>query len=140
MTHLDSIDTPALILDRTILQRNLDRMAATVAARGVALRPHLKTAKCRDIALMATAGQYSPVTVSTLLEAEEFLGWGYRDIFYAVCLGPGKVARAARLLKAGAKLITCIDHATAAAAIVEGAKREGVTFRTVIEVDCGEGR
>ena len=39
---------------------------------GVALRPHLKTAKSADIARLVTQGQAGGVTVSTLAEAEYF--------------------------------------------------------------------
>jgi D-serine deaminase-like pyridoxal phosphate-dependent protein len=140
MTTLDAVDTPCLVLDRDILRRNLDRMRTRVEARGVRLRPHLKTAKSPDVALLATGTCDAPITVSTLREAEEFFDQGYRDIFYAVSLGPGKVARAARLLRLGARLVTCVDHPAAAGAVAAGAAREGVTFRCTIEIDCGEGR
>jgi len=78
--------------------------------------------------------------VSTLLEAEYFFRHGYRDIFYAVGLGPGKLARAAALLRAGARLLTCLDDVALAAQLAAFATAEGVAFRTLIEIDCGEHR
>ena len=94
---LATIVTPGLVLDLSRLRRNLDRMAARLAVRGVPLRPHLKTAKSLPIARLAAPRDDSPITVSTLAEAEYFAGDGYRDIFYAAGLGPGKFARAAAL-------------------------------------------
>ena len=44
---LDDLPTPALILDRAILRRNLKRMSERLRKAGVVLRPHLKTAKSR---------------------------------------------------------------------------------------------
>jgi D-serine deaminase-like pyridoxal phosphate-dependent protein len=76
MTTLDGVDTPCLVLDREILRRNLDRMRTKVKARGVRLRPHLKTAKSPDVALLATGTCDAPVAVSTLREAEEFFDQG----------------------------------------------------------------
>jgi len=137
---LDTLDTPCLVLERGRLQRNLARVAATVAARGVRLRPHLKTAKSIDVARLAAPDPATPVAVSTLLEAEYFFAHGYRDVFYAVGLGPGKLPRVAKLLRAGARLLTCLDDAGTAAKLAAFAAAEGVAFRVLIEVDCGEHR
>src|SRR3546814_6500216 len=73
--HLADLDTPALLLDRARLDRNLERMRPHLARfPGVRLRPHLKTAKSIDVARLVTAG---PITVSTLQEAEMFAEAGY---------------------------------------------------------------
>jgi D-serine deaminase-like pyridoxal phosphate-dependent protein len=137
---LETLDTPCLVIERGRLERNLGRFAAIVAARGVRLRPHLKTAKSIDIARLAAPDPATPVAVSTLLEAEYFFGHGYRDIFYAVGLGPGKLLRAAKLLRAGARLLTCLDDAALADAVAKFSVREQVDFRVLLELDCGEHR
>ena len=58
----NNLQTPALILDRAALQRNLDAMHSRMQRLGVALRPHLKTAKSADIARLVTQGQAGGVT------------------------------------------------------------------------------
>ena len=50
---IDDLPTPALILDRAILNRNLKRMSDRLRDAGVMLRPHLKTAKSVEIARRA---------------------------------------------------------------------------------------
>ena len=45
-----SLNTPALILDRSVVTRNTARMANRMRQHGVALRPHLKTAKSAQVA------------------------------------------------------------------------------------------
>jgi len=137
---LATIVTPGLVLDLSRLRRNLDRMAARLGARGVPLRPHLKTAKSLPIARLAAPRDDSPITVSTLAEAEYFAGDGYRDIFYAAGLGPGKFARAAALSQAGVALVTMVDARATAEQLSQAAHAAGVSFRTVIEIDCGEHR
>lgn len=137
---LETLDTPSLILDRLRLGRNLARMADWVGSRGIRLRPHMKTAKCLEVARLAAPDNSSPITVSTLLEAEYFFGHGYRDIMYAVGIGPGKLARAARLIRRGARLVTWVDGIPAARAVRAAADAEAVSFRTLIEIDCGEHR
>ncbi|HRP07158.1 MAG TPA: hypothetical protein PLL69_01600, partial [Gemmatimonadales bacterium] len=52
---LNELATPALVLDRSRLLRNLERMRSAMARHpGVALRPHLKTAKSAAVARLAT--------------------------------------------------------------------------------------
>jgi len=133
MTTLADLATPCLVLDRGILRRNLATMAAAVARHGVALRPHMKTAKSIDVARLAGVGAGPPgITVSTLAEAAYFAGHGVTDILYAACVTPQKLAIAARL--PGVIVVTDDpDMATAIAA-------HPLPPRTLIEIDTGEGR
>ncbi len=64
--RLDDLETPRLLLDADRLERNCAHMRERCRALGVALRPHLKTAKSLDVARVATAGAPLGVTVSTL--------------------------------------------------------------------------
>ena len=45
-----SLNTPALVLDLEMLDRNIAEMAAFAKAHGMKLRPHSKTHKSADIA------------------------------------------------------------------------------------------
>ena len=100
---LADLPTPCLVLDRSILQRNIGAMAAALARHGVPLRPHMKTAKSIDVARLALAGQPGGITVSTLAEAEYFAGHGITDILYAVGITPQKLDQVARLNADGAR-------------------------------------
>lgn len=137
---LDTLPTPCLVLERNRLEANLARMADALSSRGVRLRPHLKTGKCLEVARLAAPYPGTPVAVSTLLEAEYFAANGYRDLFYAVGLAPGKVARAAELHRKGIALKTLVDGVTAAKAIRKGAEKAGVMFSVLLEIDSGERR
>ena len=136
---LDDLPTPCLVLDRGILQRNLDIMSRAVARHGVALRPHMKTAKSADVATLAMASQDAVVggiTVSTLAEAEYFSAHGIYDILYAVAVTPQKLAEVAKLNAAGASIIVITDDRDVATAIASQPQPPN----TLIELDCGEGR
>lgn len=137
---LETLPTPCLVLERGKLARNLARMAATVAVRGLRFRPHLKTAKSADIGRLAAPPPDGAITVSTLREAEYFAHHGWSDIFYAVGLGPGKFARVAALHRAGVRLVTLVDHPDTARALAAFATVEQLRFRTLIEIDCGDHR
>ena len=114
---LADLPTPCLVLDRGILQRNIDAMARALARHGVPLRPHMKTAKSIDVARLALAGQPGGITVSTLAEAEYFAGHGITDILYAVGITPQKLEQVAKLNGAGAEIIVMTDDLDMADAI-----------------------
>lgn len=135
---LQSLDTPALILDKTIVERNTSRMSERMKKHDVLLRPHLKTAKSARVAKLATAGHGGAITVSTLAEADYFLDQGFDDITYAVCTVSGKLPQAAALIAGGADLKILTDNADTAAAIA--AYDHGVRFKVLVEIDCGDAR
>lgn len=139
-TKLDEIYTPALVLDRTKLIANFARMAAHARKVGVRLRPHLKTAKSAEVAKLALVEQARGLTVSTLKEAEYFFENGIDDLLYAVAIPPAKLPRAAALIKRGAKLTLITDDVTCAQAMASQGRALGVTFRVLIELECGDRR
>ncbi|MDR3523773.1 MAG: alanine racemase [Acetobacteraceae bacterium] len=138
--RLSDLPTPCLVLDRQVLQRNLARMAHAVEAGGVALRPHMKTAKSMDVLKLAmAAGPGSGprgITVSTLAEAEYFSGHGAMDMIYAVGITPQKLDQVAKLNAAGADIKVITDDLAMAARIAAHPNPP----RTLIEIDCGEHR
>jgi D-serine deaminase-like pyridoxal phosphate-dependent protein len=136
---LSSLPTPALLLDRARFLRNVARMSARAAELGVALRPHLKTAKSARVA-EAIHGGAGPITVSTLAEARYFLARGFRDITYAVGFVPAKLATAAKLIEDGASLTLVTDNGEAARAIAPLVAKLAPRLKVLIEIDCGDGR
>src|SRR5262245_33860597 len=110
-----TLETPRLILDLDRVERNCAMMRERCGALGVALRPHLKTAKSVDVARIATDGS-GGITVSTLKEAEHFAAAGYRDILYAATIVPNKLAHAARIMGMGCDLTLVTDSADVIAA------------------------
>ncbi len=133
---LENLQTPCLILDKGILERNLKRMSDTIHRNGVALRPHLKTAKSAEVARMATAGEEGGITVSTLAEAEYFADNGFRDILVAAALPPQKLDRASKLIDRGIKVTVVTDNPVLAQAIADHPGK----FRVLIELDSGDAR
>ncbi|MBM3367881.1 MAG: DSD1 family PLP-dependent enzyme [Betaproteobacteria bacterium] len=127
MTTLDDLDTPCLVLDRAKVAANAARLKAHLAALGVPLRLHVKTAKCAKVVALVLDGATAPITVSTLKEAEQFFDAGYRDILYAVGFEHHKLARAQALAKRGARLTLVVDSVAAAQGIAG--------FPVLIEID-----
>jgi D-serine deaminase-like pyridoxal phosphate-dependent protein len=137
---LGDLPTPCLVLNRPALLRNIEAMDRAVARHGIALRPHMKTAKSIDVARLAMAGASARrgggITVSTLAEAEYFFGHGISDILYAVGITPQKLEQVAKLNAAGAGIAVVTDDIDAASAIAA----QPAPPRALIEIDSGQNR
>ena len=137
----EGIETPALLLDTGRLGANAARMRERAKALGVALRPHLKTAKSVEVARVAFDADSGPITVSTLREAEHFARAGFHDILYAVAVAPGKLAHVRRIQgETGARILLCVDSPAAASAVVAASGAGPDALRCLVEIDCGEHR
>ncbi|MBR1167876.1 alanine racemase [Bradyrhizobium liaoningense] len=133
---IGALATPALLLDKHRLDRNLARLSSRMARQGVVLRPHMKTAKSIDVAHRVYPSEAGPITVSTLAEAEYFAQHGFRDITYAVGLAPHTAGSAMRLRKAGIDLKVLLDSPEQAIILGAAARAAGVAPSAFIEIDC----
>ncbi len=133
------LPTPALLLDLDALERNLDRMAARARALGVALRPHVKTHKCLEIARMQRQRGACGVTVATLPEALAFADAGFDAITGAFPLVlarlEGVVALARRIA-----LRVVVESPRALEALGGAARDAGLEIHAWLEVDAGHHR
>ena len=133
---LETIETPALVLDVSKVDRNVARLRARLASLGVAFRPHVKSAKSIDVARRLFPDGRGPITVSTLAEAEYFAEGGFTDITYAVGLGPDKIQRARDLVARGVDLSVLIDSIEQAQELVDAARDGKAMPAVLIEIDC----
>lgn len=133
--RLDPLPTPCLLLDETRMQANIDRLARHAERMGVALRPHLKTAKSVDVARRVLTGGAGPATVSTLAEAEIFAAAGIRDILYAVGIAPQKLERVRALRDGGCDLAIILDSIEQAQAVAEAFPASRAPAAVLIEID-----
>lgn len=140
MKTLSDIETPALVVDKGVMERNIKRMADKFAKHGVPLRPHVKTTKCASIAKILLNHGAKGVTVACLKEAEHFLEHGIDDLLYAVCLTPNKLPRVKSLMAKGANLSVLMDQTEMAQIAGDFCAQNGITLPIWIEIDCGENR
>jgi D-serine deaminase-like pyridoxal phosphate-dependent protein len=77
------LDTPALVIDLDVVERNAARLGTEMAERGIALRPHAKTHKSIELGKIQLAHGAVGLTVGNLGEAEVFAGARFTDLFIA---------------------------------------------------------
>src|SRR5512146_2248482 len=107
---LARIETPAVVVDLDRMDANLERMAAFMRERGVALRPHAKTHKSLEFGRRQLALGAVGLTVATIGEAEVFAAGGIDDLFIAYPLiARGSKAERLRHLDEGCSLSVGVD-------------------------------
>jgi D-serine deaminase-like pyridoxal phosphate-dependent protein len=137
------LDTPAVVIDVDIVERNARRLGDALAKRGIALRPHAKTHKSLELARIQLDAGARGITVGTLGEAEVFAAAGFDDLFvaYPVWAAGPKAARLRSLLDISRLRLSVgfdsIAGAERLAAAVKGSQR---AIRGVLELDPGNRR
>ena len=135
-----SLPTPRALLDREVVDRNTAAMAARAAEHGVALRPHVKTHKCAEVAALQLRGQPGGITASTLGEAVWFAERGMDDVTLAVPCAPGRAVAALAAAGHMRRLGLLVDSDAAVTAIERAAEQAGRSAAVLLMVDCGYGR
>jgi len=116
---LQSLATPAAIIDAGRIRRNIARMQDCVSALSARFRPHVKISKCLPVLCAQLATGATGVTVSTLLEAEQCFAVAVSDILYAVGTAPQHLPRVLALRRRSYSLNIITDNASTARMIAE---------------------
>ncbi len=135
-----SLDTPRLLVDLDVLDRNVARIMAGTNRHGVGWRPHTKGIKVPAIAHKLIRAGAIGVTCAKLGEAEVMAAAGVQSILIAnQIVGAEKIARLVGL-QPHAEVIACVDDPANVAAIAAAAVHAGVVQPLLVEVDTGMNR
>ena len=134
MTNYQDLDTPALIVDLDIMERNLRRVADYCTEHGLRLRPHTKTHKSIFIARQQLALGAAGLTVAKSGEAQIMLGAAPRDLLVAFpVIGEPKLRRLAAV--AGiARVTVALDSLAAAQQLSQMTQITGAKFGVLVEI------
>lgn len=135
------LDTPALVVDLELLDRNVERIAGVVIDdAGIGWRPHTKALKTPALAHRLIARGALGVTCAKLGEAEVMAAGGVRDILVAnQVVGPAKVRRLAHLQRS-ADVAAAVDSEIGVRQIGAAAAAAGVEVRVLVELNVGMDR
>jgi D-serine deaminase-like pyridoxal phosphate-dependent protein len=137
---IDQLETPALIVDLDILERNIFRLADYARQHNLRLRPHTKTHKTPKIAhLQCEAGAWG-VTVAKVGEAEVMARRGLDNILIAYpVFGDSKVQRVAKLA-ASRRVTVAVDNAITAEYLSLAVQAAHSIVDILVELDVGMRR
>src|ERR1700692_2364092 len=92
--HISELDTPALVIDLDIMERNLRRVGDYCKEHGLRLSPHTKTHKVPAAGRRPLGSAAVRLTVAKVGEAEVMLGANPPDLLVAYpVIGRSKLAR-----------------------------------------------
>lgn len=138
--RIEELETPAIVVDLDVLERNISSLADYCSRSGLNLRPHTKTHKIPEIARMQVAAGARGITVAKVGEAEVMAAAGMDDILvhYPV-LGKEKLESLATLAR-DRKIVIAIDSIVTAEAISSAAAAVGSRIHLLVEFDSGMRR
>jgi D-serine deaminase-like pyridoxal phosphate-dependent protein len=138
--NIHDLDTPALLIDLDIMERNLGRMADYVRTHGLRLRPHTKTHKIPALARQQMALGAAGLTVAKVSEAEVMLGSEPGDLLVAYpVIGKQKLERLMRVARQ-TQVTVSLDSIYAARELSAASAASGRTIGVLAELDVGLGR
>ncbi len=133
-----TLNTPVLVLDLDILDRNITAMAALAKAHGVTLRPHGKTHKSVDIAKRQLAAGAVGLCCAKIGEAEVLADGGISGLLItSPVTAPAAIARLAALAGRSEGLIATVDHPAVVARIAAALADAGTSLDVMIDIDPG---
>ncbi len=133
--------TPALIVDLDLLEENIARMAGFCEAENIALRPHAKSHKSREICRRQIAAGATGICCATLGEAEVMVAGGIANILITSPLaGDAKIDRLAALNAGAAGLIAVSDHPDNVAALNQAVEAATRRLKVLVDLDIGQQR
>lgn len=138
LTSVEQIQTPALLVDVSRVERNLDHMAEYAGAYGLRLRPHVKTHKTTVIGAAQMRRGAAGLTCATPREME---------VMSTVAPGlllahPPMGVKMARLLDLpqSVSVVTALDSAEAIDHVGGAATAANRTIKVYVELDVGMHR
>lgn len=140
MTSTSELDTPTLVFDLDVVERNIAEMAEVARTNGVRLRPHTKTHKSPLIAGLQIAAGARGITVAKLGEAEVMAEAGIDDILIAYPLVGETKLRRLRALIERASITVSLDAVEVAEGIGALGTEMGRAIPVLVEVDTGHHR
>jgi 3-hydroxy-D-aspartate aldolase len=137
---IDEIDTPAIVVDLDIYERNLEKMKNIIEPSGKRLRPHAKMHKSPEIALEQIEKGAVGVCCQKLSEAEIMVEGGVKDVLITnQIVSPSKLKRVAKLaLKAEVGI--CVDDASATEMLNVECAVQNANISVYVEIDVGGHR
>ncbi|HWG80229.1 MAG TPA: DSD1 family PLP-dependent enzyme [Stellaceae bacterium] len=136
------LDTPALLIDREALERNIVTMAMHARAAGVNLRPHAKTHKSVRVAEMQVGAGALGICCATLGEAEVMVAAGVPGVHItSPQVTEPKIARLVALhARPHDGLSVVVDHPDNLAALARAARHAGKPLEVLVDFSAGHGR
>ncbi|MBA3855285.1 MAG: alanine racemase [Cyanobacteria bacterium PR.3.49] len=137
----DLIDTPCLLVDLDIVDKNLESLFQKFRNRKVNVRPHLKTVKSPEFAKLLLQAGAIGVCTAKVSEAEVMAAAGIEDILITTeIIGAAKLGRLTKLISKHPEIKVVVDSQIGIAAMQQSASEANVNLKVLIELNVGQNR
>lgn len=134
---VEDIETPAIVIDLDVMERNLQNAAAYAHEHGLRLRPHTKTHKIPALGRRQLDLGAAGLTVAKVGEAEVMLGAKPEELLVAYpVIGESKLTRLMEVA-AQTRVTVSLDSLDAARALSVAATTKRVEVGVLVEFDAG---
>src|SRR5437870_3065482 len=141
-TSVADLDTPCLVLDLDVLERNYQAIAKAYGGPGPKMRQHAKNLKAPVLARMQmeTGGTVGGVCVAKVSEAEVMVEGGINDVLITSQVTTRDKLRRLCALAKRATVGVAVDDSWHVREVSRAADEAGVRVGVIIEVDTQMGR
>lgn len=135
------LDTPCLVIDKHILQNNIQNMQFAAQRAKKLLRPHAKTHKCLEICRLQIAAGAIGIAVAKVSEALVLAEHDFKNtLITSPIVTETKIAALMLCLQRDPNLIVVIDNLENAQALNEAARNHSCILNILIDLDPHIGR
>lgn len=135
--QIRELETPAILVDRSVLMYNLKRYQEACNVNGKALWPMIKTHKSVELAKLQKEVGAAGFLCGTLDECEALCDAGLTPLMYAYPVADEVSCRRVVELAKRCEFYARLDDADAAAALNAAAKAADLAISYTLIVDCG---
>lgn len=133
----EQIETPALLVDLDVMERNLTTMAQFFCHRPAKLRPHFKNHRVLALAARQMEHGAIGITCARLWQAEKLAHFGVRDILIANEIAGAEPVRRFVELSREAAVMVGVDNAKVVGELGRVARDRKTEANVLVDVDLG---
>lgn len=138
---LDTLDTPSMIVDLTLMEENIARLMKRFREKKVHVRPHLKTVKSPELARKLLAAGATGGCVAKISEAEVMAQEGIDDLLITTeIIGQPKLQRLVALVQQHPHIKVVVDSLAGAQALNQIMCDARLEIDTLIDLNIGQNR
>ena len=139
---IDSVETPALLLDLDIVEKNIDRLQTITMDTKAVPRPHAKSHKCPNLARLQIERGAVGVCCQKVSEAVALIDAGISNILISnEIIDLNKIQRLTSLAsRPGVSVRVCVDQQENVINLSNSAKKVGIELGVLVEIDLGMKR
>ncbi len=140
-TPVEELDTPALVVDLDLMERNIQTYQGYFAGTSATVRPVLTSHLSPQVARrQLSVPGCRGVAVTTVGEAEVFAAAGFDDVLLSNQVVTASKIRRLCNLASQASITVAVDNAGNVAQLSQAATSSGVKLGVLVEIEAGMGR